>query len=80
MREDMLASYLLQIYKKEDLEIMVIHNSISAEDSRQMYKKALFDLENNFPINEANKECHHSLKESFLTNLVKIQDIIISQS
>lgn len=45
-----------------------------------MYKKALFDLENNFPINEANKECYHSLKESFLTNLVKIQDIIISQS
>jgi len=74
----MLVAYLLQIYKKEDLEIMVIHNSISAEDSRQMYKKALFDLENNFPINEANKECYHSLKESFLTNLVKIQDIIIS--
>ena len=80
MREDMLVAYLLQIYKKEDLEIMVIHNSISAEDSRQMYKKALFDLENNFPINEANKECYHSLKESFLTNLVKIQDIIISRS
>lgn len=59
---------------------MIIHNSISAEDSRQMYKKALFDLENNFPINEANKECYHSLKETFLTNLVKIQDIIISQS
>lgn len=76
----MLVAYLLQIYKKEDLEIMVIHNSISAEDSRQMYKKALFDLENNFPINEANKECYHTLKETFLTNLVKIQDIIISQS
>ena len=80
MREDILRVYLLQIYKKEDLEIMVIHNSISAEDSRQKYKKALFDLENNFPINEANKECYHTLKETFLTNLVKIQDDIISQS
>ena len=59
---------------------MIIHNSISAEDSRQMYKKALLDLENNFPINEANKECYHTLKEAFLTNLIKIQDIIISQS
>ena len=56
----MQPTYLLQIYKKEDLEIMVIHNSISTEDSRQMYKKALFDLENNFPINEANKECYHT--------------------
>ena len=59
---------------------MVVHNSISAEDTRQMYKKALFDLENNFPINEANKECYRTLRETFLTNLVKIQDIIISQS
>lgn len=41
---------------------MEIHNSISAEDTRQMYKKDLFDLENNFPINEANKECYHTPK------------------
>jgi len=51
------------------------HNQASAKEYANTLRKALSDLDN-FQLTDQTKECYYKMKIAFLSNLVKIQDIM----